>query len=99
MLGKMTANQENMKTLMNAVQENIKTLMAANQENMKTLVEEYKNHSTEHFKQLEEKQDKHNNLIERMAVVEQSSKSAHKRSDQIEKHIEKIEEHLVTWNE
>lgn len=34
---------------------------------------------------LEKKQDKHNNLIERMAVVEQSTKSAHHRIDDMEK--------------
>ena len=38
----------------------------------------------EHIKRLEEKQDKHNSLIERMVVVEQSVKSAHKRIDGIE---------------
>lgn len=32
--------------------------------------------------QLEEKVDKHNSLVERMAAVEQSAKSAHKRIDQ-----------------
>lgn len=36
------------------------------------------------IKRLEEKQDKHNSLIERMAVVEQSSKSAHHRIDSLE---------------
>ena len=35
------------------------------------------------IKRLECKQDKHNNLIERMVVVEQSVKSAHKRIDEI----------------
>lgn len=35
------------------------------------------------FKTLEEKQDKHNNLIERMTIVEQSTKSAHKRLDTV----------------
>jgi len=30
---------------------------------------------------LEEKQDKHNNLIERMTIVEQSTKAAHHRLD------------------
>ena len=35
--------------------------------------------------QLEKKQDKHNCLIERMTVVEQSMKSAHHRLDGIEK--------------
>ena len=32
---------------------------------------------------LEKKQDKHNNLIERMVIVEQSVKSAHHRIDDI----------------
>lgn len=32
---------------------------------------------------LEKKQDKHNGLIERMVVVEQSCKSAHHRIDEI----------------
>lgn len=36
------------------------------------------------IKRLEEKQDKHNNLIERMVKVEESTKSAHKRLDTIE---------------
>lgn len=39
----------------------------------------------EHIKRLEEKQDKHNSLIERMVVVEQSVKAAHHRIDEIEK--------------
>ncbi len=45
-------------------------------------------HTEEHIKRLEEKQDKHNNLIERMAIVEQSAKSAHHRLDEMkgEKH-------------
>ena len=33
------------------------------------------------IKQLEEKVDKHNTLVERMVIVEQSTKSAHKRLD------------------
>ncbi|MFV0515851.1 MAG: hypothetical protein ACK5MV_00435 [Aminipila sp.] len=38
--------------------------------------------------QLEEKQDKHNGLIERMVKVEESTKSAHHRIDEIkEEHI------------
>ena len=38
--------------------------------------------------QLEEKVTKHNNLVERMVVVEQSTKSAHKRLDTIVGKIE-----------
>ena len=37
----------------------------------------------EQIKRLETKQDKHNNLIERMAIVEQSVKSAHHRIDDL----------------
>ena len=36
------------------------------------------------IKRLEEKQDKHNNLIERMVKVEESTKSAHHRIDSID---------------
>jgi membrane protein implicated in regulation of membrane protease activity len=35
------------------------------------------------IKNLEKKQDKHNKLIERMTIVEQSTKSAHHRLDDI----------------
>ena len=38
----------------------------------------------EHIKRLEEKQDKHNCLIERVTIVEQSAKSAHHRIDALE---------------
>lgn len=37
---------------------------------------------------LEEKVDKHNCLIERMVVVEQSTKSAHHRLDEMENRME-----------
>ena len=39
----------------------------------------------EDINRLEKKQDKHNGLIERMVVVEQSCKSAHKRLDDCHK--------------
>ena len=38
----------------------------------------------QHIIRLEQKQDKHNNLIERMVAVEQSTKSAHHRITSIE---------------
>lgn len=38
----------------------------------------------EHIKRLEDKQDRHNCLIERMVAVEQSVKSAHHRIDSLE---------------
>lgn len=41
----------------------------------------FKEHIKDDIKRLEVKQDRHNNLIERMCVVEQSCKSAHHRLD------------------
>lgn len=34
------------------------------------------------MEKLEQKMDKHNNLVERLALVEQSAKSAHRRLDE-----------------
>lgn len=39
----------------------------------------------EKIDKLEIKQDKHNSLIERMTIVEQSTKSAHHRLDELKK--------------
>lgn len=39
---------------------------------------------------LEEKQDKHNNLIERMVKVESSSSSAHSRIDEMESNCHQV---------
>ncbi len=41
--------------------------------------------------QLEEKVDKHNHLVERMVIVEQSTKSAHHRIDEIREEIDNHE--------
>lgn len=41
---------------------------------------------------LTQKQDKHNNMIERMIIVEQSTKSAHHRVDTLAEKVENIEE-------
>lgn len=46
---------------------------------------------SDQIKRLEIKQDKHNGLIERMVVVEQSSRSAHHRLDTLETRIENID--------
>jgi hypothetical protein len=40
------------------------------------------------IKELEKKVEKHNCLVERMVVVEQSTKSAHHRLDHLEKEAE-----------
>lgn len=42
----------------------------------------------EKIDRLEKKQDKHNGLIERMVVVEQSTKSSHHRLDELERKVE-----------
>lgn len=45
------------------------------------------------IQKLEEKVDKHNGLVERMVVVEQSTKSAHHRLDDMEERMERAEGH------
>ncbi|MCD8377230.1 MAG: hypothetical protein LUB59_00415 [Candidatus Gastranaerophilales bacterium] len=54
------------------------------QQDFEKLFELNKKDVENHFKRLELKQDKHNNLIERMAIVEQSTKSAHHRLDSLQ---------------
>lgn len=43
---------------------------------------------TTRLKSLEDKMDRHNNLVERMVAVEQSVKSAHRRLDELHDHNE-----------
>ena len=40
--------------------------------------------------QLEKKVEKHNNLVERMIVVEESTKSAHHRITELREEVEKV---------
>lgn len=44
--------------------------------------------TTYRIKKLEEKVDKHNNLVERMTAVEQSCKIAHHRIDDVERRLD-----------
>lgn len=46
--------------------------------------------TTYRIEQLEKKVDKHNKLVERMAIVEQSIKSAHHRLDEYKEEMERI---------
>ena len=46
-------------------------------------IEERSKHTDEKITELAAKVEKHNNLIERMVVVEQSTKSAHHRLDDV----------------
>ncbi|MEI8127973.1 MAG: hypothetical protein WCG95_00015 [bacterium] len=48
---------------------------------LRTTIEAQKENNDKQFERLEKKQDKHNNLIERMVKVEESTKSAHHRLD------------------
>lgn len=54
-------------------------------------IKEWQNFFSERFKTLEKKQDKHNSLIERMVVVEQSVKSSHHRADELSDRVNEIE--------
>ena len=60
--------------IMQVEMDHVKSDMAAMKEEMKSDI-----------KELDDKVHKHNNLVERMALVEQSTKSAHHRIDEIKK--------------
>jgi len=53
-------------------------------EEMRSEQREFRAVTLHRLEQLDKKQDKHNNLVERMVVVEQSTKSAHHRIDGIQ---------------
>ena len=59
-------------------------------QNIKETINEHTKHTSEQIRQLETKQDKHNSVIERTVAVEASTKSAHKRLDDGEKHFEEL---------
>lgn len=58
-------------------------ILKANQEHQKEMLQLLKEDFQAHFLRLEQKQDKHNNLVERMVRVEDSTKSAHHRIDEM----------------
>jgi hypothetical protein len=60
------------------------TSMKTNQSWLIKAISDFKEQVKEDINRLEKKQDKHNGLIERMVVVEQSCKSAHHRLDHME---------------
>lgn len=58
-------------------------ILKSNQDHQKEMLQLLKEDFQSHFTRLEQKQDKHNNLIERMASAENSIKSAHHRINDI----------------
>lgn len=51
--------------------------------NLEKSLEDFKKDVKDDMSRLEAKQDKHNNLIGRMFIVEESAKSAHHRIDEL----------------
>lgn len=60
-------------------------VLKANQAHQKEMIDVLRTETKENFDRLEKKQDKHNNLVERMVHVEDGVKSAHHRIDDIVK--------------
>lgn len=56
-------------------------------ENIDERMKESNTHTAEHIQRLEQKQDKHNGIYDKTIANEQSSKSAHKRLDEIKEMI------------
>ena len=61
-------------------------VILSNRSHDKVIDERMKN-MTDRISELSSRVEKHNSLVERMALVEASAKSAHKRLDDIEKRI------------
>lgn len=61
-------------------------VVLSNRSHDKVIDERMKN-MTDRISELSSRVEKHNSLVERMALVEASAKSAHKRLDDIEKRI------------
>lgn len=70
----------------------MKEIFNASIQGLKEAIETNTTHTSEQIKQLEIKQDKHNNVIERTVAVEASTKSAHKRLDEGEEHFKELSE-------
>lgn len=101
----LTRQSDNLKYIEKAFAESKKSVLESVKEYKETITVEFEKfksdlnqkirdnqeHTKEHIKRLEEKQDKHNNVIERMAIVEQSTKSAHHRADDFKVRIEELE--------
>lgn len=62
-------------------------VILSNRSHDKVIDERIKN-MNEHIGALSDRVEKHNNLIERMALVEASTKSAHKRIDDISSQLQ-----------
>lgn len=72
-------SQKQLKEAMIKIEEGFKEKI----QELKEKLNDLKDNFHEKFEQVEKKQDKHNNLIERMTLCEASTKSAHKRLDDI----------------
>lgn len=73
--------QKNLKKTVEQMQKNFDKQFEDLKNSFQDKVEDLKQNFQERFNKVEEKQDKHNNLVERMVRVEDSTKSAHKRID------------------
>ena len=79
-----TEFKENMHESIKDLKSNVETSIKELKEDVNERINSNQTATATHLAKLEEKQDKHNNLIERMVIVEQSSKSAHKRIDELD---------------
>lgn len=79
-----SVDKENIHTSIKDLKEDVNQKISDLKEDVNQKITNNQQETSKHFERLEKKQDKHNNLIERMAIVEQSTKSAHHRIDSIE---------------
>ena len=76
-------SQKQLKEAIEKIEEGFKEKVQELKDDFLEKLNDLKDNFHEKFEQVEKKQDKHNNLIERMTLCEASTKSAHKRIDDI----------------
>lgn len=92
--GKLSATQKSLDSIIKGLKENFDDKVKELKENFNDKIKDLKEnidekmkesnkHTEEHIKRLEEKQDKHNGLYDKVIENTQSCKSAHHRLDEI----------------
>jgi len=84
-------SQKNLKEENNSLKKFVTDKFIETRKDVSDKLNDWKEYFKERFKSVETKQDKHNCLIERMVVVEQSVKSSHHRADDLTERVTDLE--------
>jgi ribosome recycling factor len=85
--GKLSASQKSLDAVVKDLKENFNERIRELKESMNEKIKESNKHTEDHIKRLEEKQDKHNGLYDKVIENTQSCKSAHHRLDELTQRV------------